>query len=128
MSDILRNLVEAEFDQQKNQHQGQHSRKQLKASKAPSELAKEGRCRKELARDRKERVRKAVEAIAAGDQRGAKVKKDAAKVIREHVAKQKRWREGEKNQSQGRKEKATVFTDEDFEKWSKAYFVNSKLE
>ncbi len=148
-SSLLKSLVEQEFQKRERDNGSSQSQSQSKGKNrnnrkrareyqkkaAKVKFAQEGKSHKEEEEDKEQRVRDAVQALLDLDgQRSGVVDEQAADRIANYKRrtakkpfsgepKSKRQREADKKAAEG-----SAFSEEDFQKWSKAYFINSKLD
>ena len=127
MSSSLKNLIEQEFRARDKSASPATTKK--KAHKKAKKRAGGG-LDFVLADEAPTAQEEAVEALLGLSDRG-RVAPDVARAIREHRDRQKRAgparRDAEESGKRAKKDEGTVFSEEDFAKWSQAYFINSKV-
>ena len=132
MSSTLRSLIEEEFERAE-EGRSKRARKARKRARRKAtgrfQLAAEAKTADEEKEERKRRTEEALEAILGLDE-GAKVQPELAVAVagykRRPLPEKKKKEKKNKKRKEG--EGGSVFTDEDFERWGKAYFINSKLD
>ena len=130
MTSTVKRLLREELERVE-QGDKARAKKGRKGKREAFQLAEEAVTEGQERRRGKRRAEEALRALLDADQ-AARVDKGVARAVAGYGRRQRAKKEaeegGKKKKTKKEKEGGAVFTDEDFEKWSKAYFINSKLD
>ena len=141
MTSTVRRLVEEELERREGgsvdrERRRERKRRERGAARAAQQAAAQAEAlsswtKAEEEEVKRQRVEEALEGILGReeDQDWARISaKEALQVAGYKKRPKANKKEADKKKEKGAEASGSVFTDEDFEKWSKAYFIHSKLE